>query len=322
MGLSNSYIINILTKSVENEKTRHTYISRLQSLSTALHKTMYDILKDPTLSYPQIQTAYEAESTRKSIVTVILAVYKHIDDLHIKKKKAHQQWKDIHEELRELETQHYKKNKPTDKQLDNYLSFQEIEDKYNALSKDNPHKTKKSSLEYLLLSITIHIRPKRADFGNVYICQSPNIKSPSKNYILMNKSNNSYLFLAEYKTAKTYDTIKEIIPELLYKDITESIKKHPRNYLFVDKSNKSYKKNESYSAYVIRVFESLFNRRVGVTMLRHIYVREKLDFNGMTQEELDKEATLMGHSAEVQRMYRWVIRDNEMEKCECKVKTI
>jgi hypothetical protein len=148
------------------------------------------------------------------------------------------------------------------------------------------------------------LRPKRADFGNVKILYSNKIPI-KKNYIVLN-SDDSYFYLNDYKTQKTYKQIKEKITPELYKDIKESLKHYPREYLFTDKSNKPYINNNSYTKYVMRAYEHMFNRSVGVTMLRHIYIKEKLDFNIMSQEELEKEATMMGHSAELQRLYRWI----------------
>lgn len=320
MGLSNEYIINILKKKVENEMTRNTYITKLNTLTLKFTKSIYDILKDPSIYYSKIKELYPSSATQKNFVTMILAIFKVVDELNIKKRKAHQAWKDIHEKLREQENIHYKKNQPSNKQLENYLSFNEIQEKYDALKKSqHQHATKKDSLEYLLLSISLYLRPKRADYGNISIIY-PNMKtSPSKNYIYINGKHESYLILKEYKTSKTYEKIKEKIPEPLYEDIIESLKHHPRIYLFTDRNSQPYLKKGSYSTYVLRAYEHLFNKKVGVTMLRHIYIREKLDFNGMTQEELEKEAILMGHSPEVQRRYRWVLRENEQEKCECRV---
>jgi len=319
MVLSNEYIINILNKTIENEVTKNTYISKLNTLSAKLNKSIYEILKDPKIYYAKMKELYPSNATQKNFVTMILSVFKLVDQLNIKKQIAHKLWKEIHESLRDKENIHYKKNQPSAKQLENYLSFAEIQEKYNALTNSNPHKTKKDSLEYLLLSISLNLRPKRADYGNVSIVY-PSMKTAAKNYIFLDKKHNSYLILREYKTSKTYNKIKEQLSIQLYENIKESLTKYPRQYLFTDRNNQPYLKKGSYSTYVLRAYERLFGKKVGVTMLRHIYIREKLDFNGMTQEELEKEATLMGHSPEVQRRYRWVVRDNELEKCECRIK--
>jgi hypothetical protein len=303
MVLTNDFIINILNKNIENKKTKASYITRLETLTNKLNKSIYDIIKDPDIYYIKIKQLYISETSRKNMLTMILVIFKYIEELKIKKAKAKKKWVELHDELNKEQLEKYKKNEPSEKQLNNYVSFKEIEDKYKELS-INPHIDKKTSFEYLLLSITLNLRPKRADFGNVKILYSNKIPI-KKNYIVLN-SDDSYFYLNDYKTQKTYKQIKEKITPELYKDIKESLKHYPREYLFTDKSNKPYINNNSYTKYVMRAYEHMFNRSVGVTMLRHIYIKEKLDFNIMSQEELEKEATMMGHSAELQRLYRWI----------------
>jgi hypothetical protein len=313
MVLTNQFIINKLSQNIENQTTKKTYISKLESLSLKLQKPIYDILKNPILYYPKIDQMIESDATKKNFITMIMAVFKNIDDLNKKKQTAHKEWKKIHEDLREKEEKRYKKNKPNARQLENYISFEEIEAKYNELLKSDPHKSKLCSQEYVLLSLTLNIRPKRADFGNISIVSNERIESLTNNYMVIDKNTNSYLILTEYKTAKKYETIKEALPESFYKDIRDSLKKYPRNFLFTDRNSNPYLEKKSYSSFVIRTFEKLFNKKIGVTMLRHIYIREKLDFNNMTQEELEDEARLMTHSPELQRLYRWIIREDELK---------
>ena len=85
MGLSNDYIINILNKTIENEVTKNTYISKLNTLSAKLNKSIYEILKDPKIYYPKIKELYPSNATQKNFVTMILSVFKLVDQLNIKK---------------------------------------------------------------------------------------------------------------------------------------------------------------------------------------------------------------------------------------------
>ena len=317
MGLSNRYIIGILTNNIPNENTRNNYISRLTKISESTGTSMYDIAKDPKAYYPEIKKLYTEDSTRKNIVIAMLVIFKHIGDMMQKKKPAYDQWKEIHAGLCEAEEIRYKKNKPKQSQADNYLSFDEIETKYKEFKSNNPHLTKKSSQEFVLLAIALYLRPKRADLGNVAIIKSHAKLSPSKNYLVLDGKTKSILVLHDFKTAKKYERIVEPIPSDLYDDIKDSLEKHPRRWLFSDRTGGSYTKN-GYSQFVLRSFSHVFGKRVGVTMLRHIYVSERLDFNKMTQEELDDEAQLMGQSPDLQRKYRWVMRKGECD-CECKV---
>jgi hypothetical protein len=63
--------------------------------------------------------------------------------------------------------------------------------------------------------------------------------------------------------------------------------------------------NNTYSVFVKHTFEELFGRSTGVSLLRHIYITEKLDFDDMTIQEQEDEAKLMLHTSGLQRRYKW-----------------
>ena len=63
--------------------------------------------------------------------------------------------------------------------------------------------------------------------------------------------------------------------------------------------------NNTYSVFVKHIFEELFGRSTGVSLLRHIYITEKLDFDDMTIQEQEDEAKLMLHTSGLQRRYKW-----------------
>jgi hypothetical protein len=63
--------------------------------------------------------------------------------------------------------------------------------------------------------------------------------------------------------------------------------------------------NNTYSVFVKTTFEQLFGRGTGVSLLRHIYITEKLDFDDMTIEEQETEAKFMLHTSGLQRRYKW-----------------
>lgn len=305
--LSDDTIKRALAFGIENENTRSNYLARLSKLSEHLGAPLYEILKAPSTHYARIEETYDCDSTRKNAVIAILAAFKHIEALREKKRDAHDRWRKIHENLQEREEARYKKNKPSEAQMSNYVSFEDLRQKYEALrARKDAHAKKRDSFDLVLVSVALHLRPKRADLGNVAILSRGEKKSPSRNYLYLSSPRDSHIVIKEFKTAKTYEKIVEKLPEALYEDIAASLERHPRRWLFCDRAGSAYSKS-GYTQFVIRTFERLFGKRLGVTMLRHIYVSERLDFNKMTQEELDREARLMGQSADLQRKYRWVI---------------
>mmetsp|Transcript_45224 Transcript_45224/g.75422 ORF Transcript_45224/g.75422 Transcript_45224/m.75422 type:complete len:91 (+) Transcript_45224:1269-1541(+) len=74
------------------------------------------------------------------------------------------------------------------------------------------------------------------------------------------------------------------------------------------KTHTGYTTNNSYTQSVIRTFKREFKRRVGCTMLRHIYVTEKVKPSRMSVLEQKNIADRMLHTHAQQQEYRWMSR--------------
>jgi hypothetical protein len=98
--------------------------------------------------------------------------------------------------------------------------------------------------------------------------------------------------------------MEEDFPAELTKDLRTSLGRWPRMYLFT-KMNGEPMSNNTYSVFVKHVFEELFGRKTGVSLLRHIYISEKLDFDDMTLQEQEDEAKYMLHTSGLQKAYKW-----------------
>jgi hypothetical protein len=161
-------------------------------------------------------------------------------------------------------------------------------------------------MQFTLLSVITHLRPKRADLGAVEIYRDDDPRKTDQNYIVLRKPKDggSYLVMNMYKTSKYYQTVEEDLPEGLVRDIEQSLTRHPRKYLFT-KEKGDPMSNNTYSVFVRQTFEELFGRSTGVSLLRHIYITEKLDFDDMTIEERNAEAKLMLHTSGLQQQYKW-----------------
>lgn len=304
-------IEDLFARVFPNEKTRTNYISRLKGMLRTIEATaVMDVVKAPDIWYPKIQAGYPSFTTRKNIITAILVLFREHPDL-VKEVELRAKWKKWHEDLSRHEDARVRRSEPAEKQIKQYTSFEEIEAKYAELREAGPHKTRPDSLQYLLLSIIVHLRPKRADLGNVQIFK----KDPNRtdiNYIVLRgpKEGSSFLSMNIYKTSKHYKKIEEELPEGLVRDLRVSVKRWPREYLFVKdaekpRGGKEPMNNATYSAFVQRTFENLFGRSTGVSLLRHIYISEKLNFDNMTLEEQEEEARLMLHTSGLQRQYKW-----------------
>lgn len=294
----------LLTKAYPNLNTRKEYLARLSSL----HKIQPDLdqlLEHPTTEYPAVQAAYPSILTRKNLLTLILVLFREDERLKANPEVL-KQWKKLHDDLARHMDAKVKRSEPSEKQVSHYTSFEEIETMYETQKKKGPHGTtqERDSYQFLLLSLLVHLKPKRADFGAVKIYRDTDPKDKEHNYIVLRTTGSSFLAMNLYKTSKHYQTVEEDLPEGLTRDIEDSLRRWPRTYLF-QKGNGEAMSNNTYSAFVKATFAKLFGRATGVSLLRHIYITEKMDFEDTTLEEQEEVARLMLHTSGLQRKYKW-----------------
>ena len=294
----------ILASVYTNKKTLENYESRMRALLRNIPASLQTILEHPDTYYPSIQKAYPSLTTRKNVLTVLLVFFREDPDLKEHHVEAHNKWKKLHDDLVKLQDARIKRSEPEPKQIEKYTSFEEIEAKYKELKKRTFHDTERHSMQYVLLSILVHIRPKRADLGALTIYREKDPRNTDANYLVLRKQGTSYLVMNLFKTSKYYQTVEEDLPEGLVKDIETSLARWPREYLFRKDDGKPMS-NNTYSAFVKATFQDLFGRGTGVSLLRHIYITEKLNFDDMTLEEQGEEAKLMMHTSGLQRQYKW-----------------
>lgn len=293
--------LDILERKYPNKKTRDNYVSRLRALVNHLETEIAEILKEPDMYYSKLQEVYPSLTTRKNVLTVLLALLREDADVAEEDKAR---WRTLHENLAKHQDVRVKRSEPEQKQIEQYTSFEEIEAKYEELKKDRPHRTFRSSLQFVLLSVLVHMRPKRADLGAVQIYEEKDPSRTDINYVVLRKKGTSYLSMHVYKTSKYYKTVEEDLTAGLLVDIQTSLKRWPREYLFT-KENGEPMSNNTYTVFVKDTFKNMFGKATGVSMLRHIYITEKLNFDDMTMEEQDEEARLMLHTSGLQRRYKW-----------------
>jgi hypothetical protein len=294
----------LLDRVYSNPKTRENYISRIRGLIKHMdNKPLSEIIVNPDVYYPQIQKAYPSLTTRKNVLTTLLSLFREDDDLK-SKLDIQTKWKKLHDDLSKLQEAKSKRSEPEPKQVEKYTSYEEIEKKYNELKKSRFHDTERHSIQYVLLSIIVNLRPKRADLGAVKIYRETDPRKTDENYVVLRKTGSSYLVMNLYKTSKYHQTVEEDLPASLVRDIETSLARWPREYVFRKDDGKPMS-NNTYSAFVKKTFEEFFGRGTGVSLLRHIYITEKLDFDDMTIEEQNEEAKLMLHTTGLQRQYKW-----------------
>lgn len=192
-------------------------------------------------------------------------------------------------------------NKPvshekTETQRDNWMDWKEVEDLRNELhSKLNTHE---SRLKYMVLCLYTQIQPRRnLDYLLMNVVAKNKIGlSKDKNYLLLKE--NKFVF-NRYKTTGHYGQQIIDVPEELRKSIDEYLEHHPLRKeleypLLVNPSGKSFET----SGAITKMLNSIFHKKVGASMLRHIYLSSKYDIKAM-----EKDSEVMAHSLNQQRDY-------------------
>jgi len=180
-----------------------------------------------------------------------------------------------------------------DKEIENWITKDELFEIYNALKKDTNvlfrKKTKKMAdlqdiQSFVMLSLFVLLPPRRAlDYSEMKIT---NIDKKSDNYI---KGNN--LVFNIYKTSKQKGQQVLAIPKELKSILNKWIKNNTTDYLLFDN-----KGNKLTSVKINQRFKKLFGKSFSVNMFRKLYLSDKYS-NTMTEmKNLEKDMEKMGSS--------------------------
>lgn len=293
------------------ESTYANYKHRLDFMRDSVFggtKTIHQILSDPRANYDVLRQRYPNVSTRKNMLTLILALFKHSERLQTELPGVADKWREYHGHMDSFQEAKYRKHMPDEKQLAKYTPFEDMERKYEELRRgEDPHATLNDSLRYVLLSVVTSTPPKRCDYGKMEVHYEEDPDDRSENYIVLRRgtSSPSYMVFNRYKTAKVYKRVDQELPKRTTRDIKDSLRRYPRDYLFVNRYGDPFETNDTFGKYVRRVFHGFFGRDTGVTMLRHIFITEKVSFDEMDDDELGDIARQMMHTPGLQRKYNW-----------------
>lgn len=158
-----------------------------------------------------------------------------------------------------------------------------------------------NSIDKLLIGFYTFIPCVRADYFATQIVFGKEIAS-YPNFISISEDNVS-LVITDFKSKSKYKKIEHpSLPKELSRLLFLSLKDKPRKFLFVDEVGNPFTRS-AFSSWATRRLSKLFNVKLTLTILRHIYV-SSLDMN-MPTKELEKISSLMGHSLSTQRSYKW-----------------
>lgn len=291
-----------------SKSSKDNYIYRLERLVKLTNKDVDWIINNcsTTLEILHKNKINEPQSI-KAMMNAILTLFKHTKNLREKHKKSYTCWVNHFKEVNAKTEEKYDKIQPSQKQIDAYVSWNEIIEKRDKLDKD--------SNEYLILCLYTMIPPARADFNKVKIFKTETITQKdirdNPNYLVITPK---YMKLVynEFKTkSKKLQLYEKYLPDELIKVIKRSLDKHPREFLVVsDKTGEPYHKTNSFTQYVKRVLFKVFEKKMCINTLRHSFVNS-VNMNTITPKEKEELAKEMMHSPEMFDRYRLSIPNNE-----------
>lgn len=199
----------------------------------------------------------------------------------------------------------------TEKQKANWVEWNAIVEKKDELMKEvsvfannktlSPGEYEKL-LQLLVLSLYVCVPPRRnQDYLNMFIVKKHDEKMPSENNYL-DLETKKFIF-NKYKTAKKYGEQTVSIPDDMMNVINIYLKHNPlwkgvKGKLPVPFLVSS--KGETLGAVnsITRILNRIFDKKVGSSMLRHIFLTDKY---GEIKEDMAEDAKAMGHSVDEQQ---------------------
>jgi hypothetical protein len=272
-----------------SENTEKRYKIALKKLGDA---GFTDFDKDAENVVKYLLLTYDKYNTRKSFLSAIFSTYEDRSKIPKVLKDA------INEEFK-LQKQKEDSQELTPEQEENYLPWKEIVNAHKKL-KDKKDKTDVEWFEYLVMSLYTLTSPVRADYSEMLVKKNvrANAKKTADKNIFVNITKPYFLF-SDYKTSKTYGTVKVPIPKALATVITEWFEHIGRvpEYILGDKYNPVV-----FATFIRNMYKKHTGKSVGINLLRHAYITEYLP-TLKTIKQKTEVARRMMHSKETQETY-------------------
>lgn len=282
------------------ESSVKTYVSMITNLYKQIHgkESEFDynyFLKNADEVIEHLKNK-EAKN-RKTILSALVVICGNDN------KKPYQTYRDMMMKDALKTNKENEKQKKTEKQEDNWKTYDEVKEVYNSLKKEVSALLSKKDLNndeiqriqnYIIISLYIDIAPRRLmDYTEMKI--RGDINKDEDNYLLKNK----FVF-NKYKTSKFYGTQEIEIPQKLKLLLNKWMKiNHNNDYLLFD--NKQQKLTPSK---LNQRLNKIFNKNIGASMLRHIYITDEVLKDTPKLEKLKTISENMGHSIKQQMLYK------------------
>ena len=255
-----------------------------------------------------------APSTQSNQYMVLTSALSTVND-KATYKRAYNHWRDKMMEARKSDAEKPIHEK-TEKQEENWLKWEDVQKKKEALREDvSSFLTAQKRittgqwdtlLQLVLLSLYTDIPPRRnQDFLDMYVVHKYNDSmDKSKNYYDLSK--HQFIF-NKYKTAKAYGQQIVDVPNTEESPLQNTLRDYLKLHPVAKTKAKEYKLLVKWDGSALSTVNSItrllnraFGKKVGSSMLRHVYLSSKY---GDTTKEMEADAEAMGHSTGVQKEY-------------------
>jgi hypothetical protein len=277
------------------EGSANLYLTKLKKLNGDKPYASISFLKN-TADIKKKFDAIENINTRKSYLTAVVSVLNNTET------KQYNTTNIFYKALLNSEKYHTSDEEMSQKQKDNWITWEEVLEKYAELddivkmiTEDdmNEPKAKKDLTTHLVLAFYVLTPPRRNDDYYLMKLDTDNKTDESSNYY---RPETSEFIFNQYKTKKNYGTEKVIVNSKLKNVIDNYVKLMKKNdgeYLLAGETRNT-------PNFITKILNRIFGKKIGASMLRHIYLTSKY---GTVKEEMKKDAELMAHSSIVQQDY-------------------
>lgn len=255
----------------------------------------------------------ETLNTRKNRLIAIVVSLKAIDgDKELIEKYSEEMTK-----LAEESEERVKRQKLTDKQRDNWVSYEEliklVEKLFDAIKKEDILKKEKLTRgEYTTLQDYILLRTYltftwRNDFADMKIIKTEKEDNNKDNFLLLKKGMPDKFILNQYKTDSKYGKKTVKIPPSLAKVIKRFLKFNKSGYFLTLQDGIRPINSNGITKALNRLFEKHLGKTIGSSLLRHIVISHfrKNDPTIKQMQEKNKEIEdKFMHSASMNDQYR------------------
>ena len=318
------FMLQLQKKLVEEKKgkigdsTASAYIKSLYLLNGKVPFKNLSFLKKTEAIDAMI--APYAENTQKALYSTITSVLTLVKDTAGYKKVYQHYYDKMMGKANQMKETGADSSAKTEKQKDNWAEWKDVEtiqkhlidavEKFSGNKNITPEQYG-TLLNLVVLSLYTEIQPRRnQDYLDMSVVKATHNKISASelpkdmNYLTTDKNQPKEFIFNKYKTAKKYGQQKMELTPGLAAVISTYLKFHP-----LARGNKSRATMYKFLVFadgtpltatnsITRILNRIFGKRIGSSMLRHIFLSSKYDIN-----EMEKDAEAMGHSVEEQQKY-------------------